>query len=209
MVSIRCAYIYDWLHPAIWKSHNPAPVETATLLGRIDMKKRHYAQVALFRIETAFIEFDVDEDDTDAAEKLAEEKAKQLASAEWRPEPFDSEDQAPFVMSITDETEAEELCADPYELVDASSVTRFILLSGNLDTGEGEVIAQPWLSVDLPDLLISDIAHDWIEKLEALGLTGLSDRLDELREGSQPQPSDLVRFGAATKRKKLPPSISD
>ena len=83
---------------------------------------------------------------------------------------------------------------------DASSVTRFILLSGNLDTGEGEVIGQPWLSVELPDLLISDIAHDWIEKLEALGLTGLSDRFDELRAGSPPQPSDLVRFGVAKRR---------
>ncbi|MGO8780254.1 MAG: hypothetical protein ACLQKK_15280, partial [Rhodomicrobium sp.] len=126
------------------------------------------------------------------------------------------EDQAPFVMSIVDETEVGELCEapspnraiDPYELVDASSVTRFVLLSGNLDTGEGEVISQPWLSVDLPNLLISDIAHDWIKKLEALGLTGLSDRLDELREGSPPQPSDLVRFGAA-KKKKLPPSSGD
>jgi hypothetical protein len=175
----------------------------------MDMKKRHYAQVARFRIETAFIEFDAEEDDTDAAEKLAEEKAKQLASAEWCLEPFDSEDQAPFVMSIIDETEAEELCQDPYELVDASSVTRFILLSGNLDTGEGEVIGQPWLSVELPDLLISDIAHDWIEKLEALGLTGLSDRFDELRAGSPPQPSDLVRFGVTKKRKKLPPSSGD
>ena len=40
------------------------------------MKKRHYAQVARFRIETAFIEFDAEEDDTDAAEKLAEGKGK-------------------------------------------------------------------------------------------------------------------------------------
>ncbi len=178
------------------------------------MKKRYYAQVARLRIETAFIEVDADEDDADAAQELAVQKVKQLANSAWRLEPFNAKDQAPFVMSVIDETEAAELCTgpgpagtvDPYELVDAAGVTRFVLVSGNLDTGEGEVIGQPWLSLDLPNLLISDIAHDWNEKLEALGLTNLSDRLDELREGSPPQPSDLVRFGVAKKRKKLPPS---
>ena len=181
------------------------------------MRKRHYAQVARLRIETALIEFDADEDDADAAEKLAVQKAKQLANSEWRLEPFNGEDQAPFVMSVIDETEAAELCEDrgpagtidPYDLVDVIGVTRFVLLSGNLDTGEGEVIGQPWLSADLPNLLISDIARDWIEELESLGLTNLSERFDELRAGSPPQPSDLVRFGVAKKRQKLPPPGGD
>jgi hypothetical protein len=176
------------------------------------MKKRHYAQVARFRIETAIIEFDADEDDARGAEELAVQMANRLADSEWWLEPFNSEEQAPFVMSVIDDAEAKEPfegsippeTIEPYELVDVSSVTRFVLLSGNLDTGEGEFIGQPWLSVDLPNLLISDIARDWIAKLEVLGLTNLSDRLDELREGSPPQPSDLVRFGVAKKRKTLP-----
>jgi len=205
------------LHPAIWKSHYLSLAEAAGFGQGIDMRKRHYAQVARLRIETALIEFDADEDDAGAAQELAEQKAKGLAGSEWRLEPFNGEDQAPFVMSVIDETEAAELCKDPgpagtvapYELVDVAGVTRFVLLSGNLDIGEGEVISQPWLSAGLPNLLISDIAHDWIEKLEALGLTNLSDRLDELREGSPPQPSDLVRFGVAQKRKKLPPPSGD
>src|ERR1700730_18254961 len=83
------------------------------LLGRIDMKKRYYAQVARLRIETAFIEFDADEDDADAAQERAVQKIKQLANSEWRIEPFNGEDQAPFVMSIIDEAEAAELCGDP------------------------------------------------------------------------------------------------
>ncbi len=181
------------------------------------MRKRHNAQVARLRIETALIEYDADEDDAGAAQELAEQKAKGLASSEWRLEPFDGEDQAPFVMSVIDETEAAELCkdpgpagpVDPYDLVDVVGVTRFVLLSGNLDSGEGEVIGQPWLSADLPDLLISDIAQDWIEELESLGLTNLSERFDELRAGSPPQPSDLVRFGVAKKRQKLPPPGGD
>ena len=55
-------------------------------------------------------------------------------------------------MSVIDETEAAELCkdpwgpagpVDPYHLVDVVGLTRFVLLSGNLDTGEGEVSASP------------------------------------------------------------------
>ncbi len=78
------------------------------------MKKRHYAQVARFRIETAFIEFEADEDDADAAERLAVQKVKQLADSDWHLKPFNGEDQAPFVMSIIDEAEAEELSHHPF-----------------------------------------------------------------------------------------------
>jgi hypothetical protein len=98
---------------------------------------------------------------------------------------------------------------DPYEMADVIDEMRFVLLSGNLDAAEGEIICQPWLAADPPNLLISDIARDWIDKLDALGLTELSDRLDELREGGQPMASDLVRFGVAKKRKKPPPSSDD
>jgi hypothetical protein len=182
----------------------------------IAMGQRHYAQVARLRIETAIIEFDADPDDVEGAQKIAEEKAKRLPQSSWQLEPFNADDQAPFALSIVDETEFEEAkeldpmgTVDPYEMADVIDEIRFVLLSGNLDTAEGEIIGQPWLATDPPNLLISDIARDWIDKLEALGLTDLSDRLDELREGEQPMPSDLVRFGAAKKMKKPPPSSDD
>jgi hypothetical protein len=128
-------------------------------------------------------------------------------------EAFNADEQASFVLSIVDETEVNEVrqelgpegTVDPRKLADVTDEIRFVLLSGNLAAGEGEIICQPWLSTDPPDLLISDIARDWIDKLDALGLTDLSDRLDELREGTLPLPSDLVRFGIAKKRKKPPP----
>ena len=183
-----------------------------------DMRQRHYAQIARLRIETAIIEFDADIEGAEGAQKIAEQKAKLLPQSAWRLEPFNAEDQAPFVLSTVDETEVKEArqdlgpmgTVDPHELADVINEIRFILLLGNLDTAaEGEIICQPWLATDPPNLLISDIARDWVDKLDALGLTDLSDRLDELREGAQPMPSDLVRFGVAKKGKKPPPLSDD
>ena len=37
--------------------------------------------------------------------------------------------------------------------------TRF--LKGNCDTGEGELALQPWLQVDEPELLASDLCRGW------------------------------------------------
>ena len=61
-------------------------------------------------------------------------------------------------------------------------------------TGEGELDLQPWLAVDEPDLLASDLCRGWIDALQELGLTHLSERLDDLTAGSPPMPSDLVLF---------------
>jgi hypothetical protein len=181
------------------------------------MRQRHYAQVARLRIETAIIEFDADPEGAEGAQKIAEQKARRLPQSSWHLEAFNADEQAPFVLSIVDETEVNEVrqelgpegTVDPHKLADVTDEIRFVLLSGNLAAGEGEIICQPWLSTDPPDLLISDIARDWIDKLDALGLTDLSDRLDELREGTPPLPSDLVRFGVAKKRKKPPPLSDD
>jgi hypothetical protein len=65
---------------------------------------------------------------------------------------------------------------------------------GELRHGEGELALQPWLQVDEPDLLASDLCRGWIDALEDLGLTHLSGRLDDLSAGSPPMPSDLVLF---------------
>jgi hypothetical protein len=113
-------------------------------------------------------------------------------------------------MSIVNEGEVDEIRKElasigpvtPHNEADVTGEVRFVFLSGNLATGEGDVICQPWLIIEPPDLLMSDIARDWIDKLKALGLTSLSDRLDDLRAGAPPMPSDFVRFGVAKKRKK-------
>ena len=63
------------------------------------------------------------------------------------------------------------------------------------------MILQPWLIVDDPDLAASDICRDWIGVLEGLGITHLSERLDDLAAGGTAQPSDHVMFGPKRPRK--------
>ena len=61
---------------------------------------------------------------------------------------------------------------------------------------------QPWLEVERPDLLAYDHCRGWIAALEELGLTNLSERLDDLSAGSPPMPSDLVLFNV---KRRSPP----
>ena len=90
------------------------------------------------------------------------------------------------------------------ELIEASETIRYQILKGNCDTSEGELVLQPWLVVDQPDLHSSDLCRDWISKLKALGLTHLSERLADLAAGSQPLPSDQILFNV--KRRSEPKS---
>ena len=44
---------------------------------------------------------------------------------------------------------------------EASEAVRY-LLEANCDTGETGVVLQPWLVVDQPDRLASDLCREWI-----------------------------------------------
>jgi hypothetical protein len=58
--------------------------------------------------------------------------------------------------------------------------------------------------VDQPDLLASDLCREWIAALQSLGLTHMSERLDDLASGGAPKPSDHIIFGAKRPRKPRP-----
>ena len=65
--------------------------------------------------------------------------------------------------------------------------TRYPLLKGDCEIGEGDVILQPWLKIQEPDLLAPDLCAEWTGALEQLGITHLSQRLDDLAAGASPQ----------------------
>ena len=92
---------------------------------------------------------------------------------------------------------AEDELTGPEEVEDALAwnETRYLLLKGDCGAGEGDIVLQPWLKTEEPDLLASDLCSDWIGTLEGLGLTHLSERLDGLAGGSPPTPSDRILFG--------------
>ena len=116
---------------------------------------------------------EVDAVDDEEAEQRALEQATQLSEASWAIEPFDM-----------------------------GTATHYLLLRADCDVVEGEVVVQPWLVVDDPDLLASDLTRDWLRSLEQLRLTYMLERLDDLASGETPKPSDRILFDTPTRRKR-------
>ena len=158
----------------------------------------HLVRVARIRIETTVVEIDGDDRDDEDAERQAIEEAELLPDDAWVMQPFDGNWYRPHVQSIISRAEMAELAqhgrSGNAELVDASEPVRYQLLKGNCDTAEGDLVLQPWLEVEQPDLLASDLCRAWIGALQDLGLTHLSERLDDLSTGNPPLPSDRVLF---------------
>jgi hypothetical protein len=138
-------------------------------------------------------------DDGDAEQK-AIERARLLPGPEWKLQPFDHAAYRPHAeaMIAQDELTESEVVEDALR----RNETRYLLLKGDCETGEGDIILQPWLKTQEPDLLASDLCAEWIGALEQLGLTHLSERLDDLAGGSIPTTSDRILFGARSRKQR-------
>ena len=84
----------------------------------------------------------------------------------------------------------------------AEAETRYVLLKANCDTAEGDLLLQPWLVIEQPDLLTSDLCREWLGSLNELGLTHMSERLDDLAGGSPFLPSDRILFAPPRRKKR-------
>ena len=159
---------------------------------------RYYVQVARLRLDTAIVEVDAS-DDGDAEQK-AIEQARLLPGAKWELQPFDHAAYQPHAetMVAQDELTDSEVVEDTLR----RNETRYLFLKGDCETGEGDVILQPWLNTQEPDLLASDLCAEWIGALEQFGLTHLSERLDDLAGGSLPTASDRILFGARSRKQR-------
>ena len=164
----------------------------------------HLVQVARIRIETSVVEIRGDAIDDDEAAAEAIETAEQLPQRAWIRQPYDGTAYRPHVQTMISREEIEEqremgntASAESLLDPDTDGETRFryLLLQADCDTAEGGVVLQPWLDTDQPNLLTSDLCREWLRSLQDLGLTHMSERLDELAAGRAPLPSDQVLFG--------------
>ena len=166
----------------------------------------HLVRVARIRVETAVVAIEGDDKDDEEAERQAIEKAQLFSDDVWVMQPFDESAYRPHVQSMIPREELAELSKEGRSadaaLADLGEAFHYQILKANCDTGEGELALQPWLQVDEPDLLASDLCRGWIGALEDLELTHLSERLDDLTAGSPPMPSDLVLFNV---KRRSPP----
>lgn len=164
-------------------------------MARSPRRSKYYVRVARPRIETAIVEVEAT-NDADARRK-AISRATELPAKAWVMEKHDRRAYGPHVDTMVTGADFDPpilLDADRAARLLADTETHYLLLMSGGDTDEGTVVLQPWFTVDAPDLLASDLTRDWIASLEQLGLTHLSERLDELRAGSPPTPSDRILF---------------
>jgi hypothetical protein len=165
-------------------------------------RQTFFVKLARPRVDVAIVEVEATDDED--AEAKAMQKAKQLPAAAWNTQPFDANDYCPHVQNMIAEDELngsgkphEEAAAE----LNADEETYYLLLKANCATSEGDLMLQPWFTVDHPDLLASDLNRDWLSRLNGLGLTHMSERLDDLAGGSPPMPSDSILFGARNPKK--------
>lgn len=171
-------------------------------MARSPRRSKYYVRVARLRIETAVIEVDAANDDEAGQMALAE--AMRLSPKAWTPEPFDDANYGPHVDTMVTGEDFDppvELNLTDVATLFADTETRYLLLKASGDGYEGDVVLEPWFIVDHPDLLASDLTRDWIAALNRLGVTHLSERLDDLAAGEPAKPSDRILFSAPKPRK--------
>ncbi len=158
---------------------------------------KYHVQVVRLRFDTVIIE--VDATDDEEAEQKAIEHAQLISDGDWQLQPFDHDAYRPYAETMVAEDELME--SEKVEDALALNETRYLLLKGDCEGGQGDIVLQPWFNTDQPDLLTSDLCKDWIGTLEQLGLTHLSDRLDSLAAGEPPTPSDRILFGTPSPKR--------
>ena len=170
-------------------------------MARSPKRSRYYVRVARLRVETAVVEVDAANDEE--AERRAVSKAQSSATP-WSLKPYDPLAYRPHVETMITGDELDppvKLDRDQGEEMLADVETHYLLLQTSGDVDEGRIVLQPWFVVDEPDLLASDLARDWIAALQHLGVTHMSERLDDLASGSPPKPSDRIFFSAPRRPK--------
>jgi hypothetical protein len=164
----------------------------------------HLVRVARIRVETAVVAIEGDDKDDEEAERQAIEKAQLFSDDVWVMRPFDESAYRPHVESMVSREELAELAKEggsaDAALADLGEAVHYQILKANCDTGEGELALQPWLQIDEPDLLASDLCGGWIDAGgprpdPSVGAPGRSDR-------GQSMPSDLVLFNV---KRRSPP----
>lgn len=170
-------------------------------------KLTYHVQLARLRLDTTVVTIEIDHHDDDLAADAALTRVDALPATAWRAQPVTSTDYAPFVQAVIPQDELKHPTDDERDIeaqIEDEAEIRYILLKANCGTGEGDVVLQPWLLTDQPDLMASDLTRDWIASLEHLGLTHLSKRLDELPAGAKPNIGDAILFGARIPRGRKP-----
>ncbi len=144
-------------------------------------EQKFYVRVCRPRFEVAAIE--VFSRDHDLAQLLAACRASELPETVWKLLPFDNSSYFPHVeecvsdhdMSANaDSEDPKEALIEEFMSLERERDEKYLLLRGDLFTGEGNVVFEPWRRSGDPELMEEDLSSDWISLLEAVFNKGAS-----------------------------------
>lgn len=170
---------------------------------------KHLVRLCRPRFEVVVIEIEAADDDR--AKALALAKAEHLPQSAWHLQRLDEENYSPHVESCySDHTidanvgeDEEERAEFVEELLspEPTEETRYLLLLGDIGSGEGKVIFEPWFAATDPGLLEIDITGDWAHELTEV----VRDGLERFDPDDEEQPKILHPFLEALRPKPTPP----
>jgi hypothetical protein len=145
----------------------------------MEKKQRHYVRVCRPRFEIAIVE--MEEADSENAKIGAVAVAASLPAKAWKMLPFDKERYFPHVEECTTDSdmdaaafgdESKEELIERFRNVRDDRGKAYLLLMADIESGEGEVIAEPWCNCSDPGALELDIANDWHKEIYGVFFDG-------------------------------------
>ncbi len=153
-------------------------------------KTKFYVRLTRPVFQVAVLE--VEAGDHEEAVAIALNNAENIEDIDWIGE-FDPESYTYDTQYVIETDEADEAFMF-YELNDSQ---KYLLLSANTDSGEGETVYQPWMTT-IGDLMTADMGGDWVEQLKELRDEGINEyykHLEELQSQSVKKgPAKIIPF---------------
>ncbi len=122
-------------------------------------KIKHAVQVVRFRMEYAIVEFDaVPSQDETKIKTTAEKLAAKLPDAEWKIQKFNRRTNKAHAVKVASQEDVDDCLKDSGErrrakwfanlVEDSPHSVRYMVLRGDQESGEGEVLNEPWFETD-------------------------------------------------------------
>jgi hypothetical protein len=130
------------------------------------MEKKRF-RVRLVRPVFEYVDVEVEAGEEYEALATALARAGTVPADAWRGQ-FAPGEYGIDAVCVTEATGNDE---EPFNAI--AGEKKYLLLRADTDTGEGEVVYQPWIG-EISDLMLADLCADWTGELAEAGETGVA-----------------------------------
>lgn len=121
------------------------------------MRKTRF-RVRLVRPVFQYVDVEVEAEEESEALSSALAGAETVPDSEWHGN-FDPDEYGADAVAVDDTAEIDE---EIFESI--AGEKKYLLLKADIDSGEGEVLYQPWMR-EISDLMVADLCSDWSGEL--------------------------------------------